>query len=315
MPTFLKFLTALRAVKDVPENDGKGFSPLDLSTWAVSALIEEAELTPKPALVDRGRNGAHRDLDLAKLRRSARALEDGFTAIAETAWEKATSIRLREHVGSIGRAMERKMMDATDGSNAHRGAIWSVGLVVAAAAQRHPDGSAAGIAAAAGVLARLPDRFAPYPLSHGARARFKFGVAGARGEAQSGFPNVILVGLPALRSAREGGAPEDRARLDALMALMSSVDDTCLLHRGGRAALEAAQEGARAVIAAGGTASRDGLHRLYRLDAKLMSLWASPGGSADLLSVTLFLDSVERGTRALAGATKAAPAATRACSR
>src|SRR5260370_16444253 len=156
MPAFLKFLTALIAVKPVSENDRKTPSPLDLSSWAGSALIEEAELTPKPALVDRGRNGAHRDLDLAKLRRSARALEDGFTAIAETAWERATSIPLRERLGWIGRTMERQMMDATDGSNAHRGAIWSVGLVVAAAPQRHPHGSPPAIPPPPTALPPLP---------------------------------------------------------------------------------------------------------------------------------------------------------------
>ena len=152
------------------------------------------------------------------------------------------------------------MLAATDGSNAHRGAIWSLGLLVAAAAQRPSDRNAASIAAAAAVLARLPDRFAPRPLSHGERARLRFGAAGARGEAQAAFPHAIRVGLPTLRAARDRGVPEDCARLDALMAIMASLDDTCLLHRGGLAALEAAKEGARAVLAAGGTAAPAG-HR------------------------------------------------------
>jgi triphosphoribosyl-dephospho-CoA synthase len=292
-----QLLTLLRSVETVPENDRGDLWALDLSTAAVSALLEEAELTPKPALVDRRGNGAHHDLDLARLRRSAQSLQDGFADIARAA-AIAKPLRLREQLGRIGRDMERRMLAATDGSNAHRGAIWALGLLVAAAAPRRSERNAVRIAAAAAALARLPDRFAPpRPLSNGERARWRFGAAGARGEAQAAFPHAIGVGLPTLRAARDRGVLENRARLDALMAIMASLDDTCLLHRGGPAALQAAKLGARAVLAAGGTAGPAGIERLHRLHAELMALWASPGGSADLLAVTLFLDRLEGGSR------------------
>jgi triphosphoribosyl-dephospho-CoA synthase len=83
------------------------------------------------------------------------------------------------------------------------------------------------------------------------------------------------------------------------MAIMADLDDTCLLHRGGVVALETAKAGARAVLVAGGTALPAGMERLHRLHAELMALWASPGGSADLLGVTLFLDRLENGSRSL----------------
>jgi len=281
----------------IPGTDGDALSALDLSTSAVAALIEEAELTPKPALVDRRGNGAHHDLDLERLRLSAGALRDGFAAIARAAAGEEPSLRLREQLGRIGREMERRMLAATNGSNAHRGAIWTLGLLVAAAAQRRSESHPASIAATAAALARLPDRFAPRPLSNGERARLRFGATGARGEAQAGFPHAILVGLPTLRAARGRGVLEDCARLDALMAIMASLDDTCLLHRGGRAALQTAKAGAWAVLAEGGTASPAGLQRLHRLHYELMRLWASPGGCADLLAATLFLDRLEGGSR------------------
>jgi triphosphoribosyl-dephospho-CoA synthase len=288
-------LTAPCSAEAVAANDRDELSAVVLSSSAVSALIEEAELTPKPALVDRRGSGAHHDLDLARLRRSARALRGGFAAIARASSCEGPSLRLREEIGAIGRAMERRMMAATGGSNAHRGAIWALGLLVAAAAMRRPDRGAAGIAAAVASLARLPDRFAPRPASHGERARVRFGASGARGEARAGFPHVVRGGLPMLREARRRGVPEDRARLDALMAIMADLDDTCLLHRGGRAALDAAKEGARAVLDEGGTASPAGLGRLHRLHDEFMARWASPGGSADLLAATLFLDRLEDG--------------------
>jgi triphosphoribosyl-dephospho-CoA synthase len=289
-----QLLTLSNSVEYVSPTDPREQWALDLSTAAVSSLVEEAELTPKPALVDRRGNGAHHDLGLARLIRSAHSLRDGFADIARAAWDDEPQ-RLRETIGQIGRDMEQHMLAATEGSNAHRGAIWALGLLVAAAVQ-HRSRSAARIAATGGALARLPDAFAPRPLSKGERVRLRFGATGARGEAQAGFPHVIGMGLPTLRAARDRGVPEDCARLDALMAIMARLDDTCLLHRGGLAALETAKAGARAVLAAGGTAAPVGLNRLHRLHAELMALWASPGGSADLLSVTLFLDRLEHGS-------------------
>jgi triphosphoribosyl-dephospho-CoA synthase len=293
-------LDMMGSIEVVPENGGGDLFPLDLPTLAVSSLIEEAELTPKPALVDGRGDGAHHDLDLTRLRRSAQSLQDGFAAIARAAGDEEQSLRLRGKLGRIGRDMERRMLVATGGGNAHKGAIWALGLLVAAAARCRPETNAARIATAAAALARLPDRFAhPRPPSNGERARLRFGAAGARGEAQAAFPHAIHVGLPALRAARGRGVPEDCARLDALMAIMSSLDDTCLLHRGGLAALETAQAGAQAVLVAGGTVTPAGIERLHRLHAELMALWASPGGSADLLGVTLFLDRLERGSRSV----------------
>jgi triphosphoribosyl-dephospho-CoA synthase len=286
-----QILTVSSLVETVPAKRGERWA-LHLSTAAVSALLEEAELTPKPALVDRRGNGAHHDLDLARLRRSAQSLEYGFADIARAAAMEKSPLRLREQIGWIGREMERRMLAATHGSNAHRGAIWALGLLVAAAAQ-NSERNAVRIATAAAVLARLPDQFVPRPLSNGEQVRLRFGATGARGEAQAAFPHAIGVGLPTLRAARDRSVPEDCARLDALMAIMAGLNDTCLLHRGGIAALETAKAGARAVLAAGGTAAPAGLERLHRLHAELMALWASPGGSADLLAVTLFLDRLE----------------------
>src|SRR5580698_5682307 len=127
-------LTLSNHVRAVPGNETDEVLALHLSKAAVSALIEEAELTPKPALVDCRGNGAHHDLDLARLRRSALALREGFAAIARAAVREEPSLRLRAQIGRIGREMEQPMLAATGGSNAHRGAIWALGLLVAAAA-------------------------------------------------------------------------------------------------------------------------------------------------------------------------------------
>ena len=282
----------------------------ELAERAVQALIAEALLTPKPALVDRRGRGAHHDLDLECLLRSAQSLREGFRDMAQRAADQLPSLALREDLGSIGRDAERAMLRATGGANAHRGAIWSLGLLVAASAmssvsalagqtegqrggQRSSQrsGQIAGqIANEAARIARLPDRFAPRAASNGLLAGARYGVRGARGEAEAGFPHVIHIGLPALQRSRERSADETCARIDALLAIMEHLSDTCLLHRGGPAALAAAQSGARGVRAAGGTATAAGWDALLALDAELLARWASPGGAADLLAACLFLD-------------------------
>ncbi|MFT4435489.1 triphosphoribosyl-dephospho-CoA synthase [Caballeronia sp. 15715] len=267
--------------------------PSALAELAVAALIDEASLTPKPALVDRRGSGAHRDLDLDTMLRSAHSLRPTFLALARAAVGQKPSQRLREQLARIGRGGEVAMLRATNGSNAHRGAIWIVGLLCAAAAMTSLAGPLE-LCTQASAIARFEDRFAPDAMSNGARVVQRFGVAGARGQAAEGFPHVREAGLPALHRSRANGATEDEARLDALLAIIATLDDTCLLHRGGRVALEAAQTGARIALQAGGAARPQGRAALARLDQRLTELNASPGGAADLLAATLFLDTLPR---------------------
>jgi triphosphoribosyl-dephospho-CoA synthase len=284
-----------------------------LAHYAVTALIDEAQLTPKPALVDRRGSGAHRDLDLATMLRSAHALEPTFAALARAARRRGEpSALLRTELAQIGRAGEQHMLRATGGSNAHRGAIWIVGLLVAgtavdACASVSALGcavipalsSAAGnakrpiarrICTRAAQIACFPDRFAAPSDSHGERARQRYQVGGARREAQDGFPHVIDVGLPALHTARAREIGENAARVDTLLSIMASLDDTCLLHRAGLPGLHAGQNGARRVLDAGGSSTPAARTALAALEHELLSLNASPGGAADLLAATLFLD-------------------------
>jgi triphosphoribosyl-dephospho-CoA synthase len=261
-----------------------------LAHRAVNALVAEALLTPKPALVDRRGSGAHRDLDLNRLLRSAAALRSSFQQMAQCAQGREPSQSLREELASLGRCAERAMLVATGGSNAHRGAIWVLGLLVAARAMGDSNASPAETAAVAAGIARFSDRFAPGTASNGSRACERYGVPGARGEACEGFPHVVDVGLPALQAARSRGIDPTCARLDALMAIMASLKDTCLLHRGGPNALAVAQNGARAVLSCGGTSTAEGWSALLALDGVLLARNASPGGCADLLAACLFVD-------------------------
>ena len=264
-----------------------------LAALATQALIAEAELTPKPGLVDRRGAGAHHDLSLALMRRSANALEPYFAAMASVSAGRTIDAGLREDLAAIGRSAERTMYNVTLGSNTHKGAIWSLGLLVAAAARSEYQ-DATQIASLAGSIARLPLRALPASITHGEVARMRYGAAGARGEAWNDFPHVIQYGLPKLKERRMAGCTEQVGQLDALLAMMARLDDTCVLYRGGEEALSVVKSGAEAVLAVGGYAYASGRQRLRQLDRELIARHISPGGSADLMAATIFLDALER---------------------
>jgi triphosphoribosyl-dephospho-CoA synthase len=267
-----------------------------LAALARQALIAEAELTPKPGLVDRRGAGAHSDLSLAIMTRSALAIEPYIREMALISGRNYPSQPLRERLAVIGRQAEHAMLKATSGSNAHKGAIWILGLLTSAAAmQDEGQPPASTIAGTAKNIASFEDRATPRLVSHGDMVARRYGVAGARGEALGGFRHIVEIGLPILHSRRASGATETVARLDTLLRIMSCLDDTCLLYRGGEEALVTAKAGAAAVESAGGSGTALGKQRLQRLDRRLLELGVSPGGSGDLLAATLFLDAVERG--------------------
>ncbi len=261
-----------------------------LADLAVRALCQEACLSPKPGLADRRGRGAHDDMDLPLLLASARALRPMFRSLAEAAERAPAGIERREELGRLSREGEAAMLRTTGGVNTHRGAVWALGLLVATAAGAADEREAAGRAAR---LAALPDRYLPARApSHGERARRRYGVRGARGEAQAAFPHVVEVALPRLRRARAAGLPEEVARLDALLAVMSLLDDTCVLHRGGPGGLRVVRSGAGRVLAGGGAGTARGHAALAELDERCVARRLSPGGSADLLAAALFLDMV-----------------------
>ncbi|WP_426118940.1 triphosphoribosyl-dephospho-CoA synthase [Pseudomonas sp. DSP3-2-2] len=265
-----------------------------LADLAVEALIDEADLSPKPALVDRRGSGAHRDLHLGLMHASALSLWPAFKEMAEAAMEFGVIGQpLREALGRIGREGEAAMLRTTEGVNTHRGAIWALGLLVTAAALEPENCSAASLSLRAAKLALIDDRHVIAQASHGQQVARRYGAMGAKEQAQLGFPAVLQFGLPQLQRSRATGHGEQNARLDALLAIMTTLSDTCVLYRAGTAGLNAMQRGAQRVLDAGGSASLSGRRCLHELDQQLLQLNASPGGAADLLAACLFIDSLE----------------------
>ena len=263
-----------------------------LASLARQALVAEALLTPKPGLVDRRGSGSHTDLSLEIVIRSATAIEPFFLRMAAASASARVDAALRAVLAAIGREAETAMFNATGGTNSHKGAIWILGLLIAGASSSQAT-APARVAEVAGSIARIPDPARLQLVSHGDLVQVRYGATGARGEACAGFPHVIDVGLPALTSARSRGLCEETSRLTALLQIMAFLEDTCVLYRGGSEGLELVRSGARAVLEAGGPETPLGNTALNQLDRALFEQRLSPGGSADLVAATLFLDALD----------------------
>ena len=262
---------------------------LRLSETAVHALLEEARLTPKPGLVDRRGSGAHTDMDLTLMEKSAMTLTPTFYRMSLAGWQRTPDSTLRRQIGAIGRLGEKDMMQATAGINTHRGAIWSLGLLTTAAARYQGKTDAETLVRTAAELARIEDTACPKSFSKGQYACNRYKVPGARGEAQMGFPHAMKA-LPYLQEAAQIG--RQASQINALMAIMADLPDTCVLSRGGMDALNTMNQGARQVLASGGFQSAAGQDAYNKLESQMLAMNVSPGGAADLLATAIFIDSI-----------------------
>jgi triphosphoribosyl-dephospho-CoA synthase len=265
---------------------GRPFDPAQyIAAHAERCLRLEVETWPKPGLVSHVDRGSHADMDVHTFRRSAQALRPYFAELARAAAHGADMAALRK----IGVRAEHAMMNVTDGVNTHRGAIFGMGLLSAAAGARNPDGESLG----AVVVRRWGADIGAGPRpadSHGVAVAHRYGAGGARAEAALGFPSVYEIGVPALREARLiAGDNEEAMRVHACFALIATVDDTNLLHRGGPEGLRYAQDTARRFMQLGGIAHPDWRMAAQAAHREFVARNLSPGGSADLLAMSLFV--------------------------
>ena len=262
-----------------------------LGRLAVCALFDEAVLDCKPGLVSAGDSGAHADMTVATFYRSISSLRPYFPTIAALGGANAPWRSLRSHA----QAAEAVMLRATGGVNTHRGAIFHLGLLCAAAgalAARHRALDPRAVCAFVR-FAYAPHMTSPRTVaSHGAVVELRYGARGARSEAASGYRSVRRWSLPAFDAVLARTHDRQRAAVQALFALVANVDDTNLLWRGGREGLAFAQTRARAFLDCGGVHAQDWRARAADVHREFVARRLSPGGCADLLAATLFLHSL-----------------------
>lgn len=272
---------------------------------ATCALLEEAGLEDKPGLVSPLSKGAHIDMDYALFRKSAFALESYFQECAITGLEacKLDPASLLPILRPIGLEGERQMYLATGGINTHKGALFSLGITASAAgwlAGQHKQGNdtirSTQCLTLRDVIRRITRGIVKRELipgqieTAGKRSFQQYGSKGARGQAEDGYSLVFEIMMPSLKKK---GHRRD-ILLNTLLHSIARLDDTCLLSRGGQEGLSRMQRFATSILRAGGVSTFKGKSALLALNRLASNRGLSPGGSADMLALAIFIESLER---------------------
>lgn len=252
--------------------------PYLIADLAVRSLMTELDTTPKPGLVDRLDNGAHKDMDYTLMSKSVSALRPYLVRLAVDASQGIDPPRIKE----TGIEAEKAMLKATGGVNTHKGALFSIGLAVAAASWLVSTQRVVEAYSLKELISRIAEEIPSAEGTHGVAVRKDFKVKGALENARSGYPELFADWLPYYRGLK--GDPHRCHK--TLLRIMTTLDDTNVLHRRGAEGLTKVKSEAGSLLH---DFSEEGLARMNR-DFTAENI--SPGGSADILSLTVFIDSV-----------------------
>lgn len=255
--------------------------PYIIAHLATQALQAELDTTPKPGLVDKDNNGAHRDMDYALMQRSIDTLHPYFVKLALLG--SADALPSHTAIRDAGIEAEKAMLSATNGVNTHKGALFSMGLaVVAAAHEKDTDSLQTTIKALA---ASFPDTNG----THGSKAKQlskgTTAIKGALDNAREGYEMLFAEWLPFYIERRK---ERDAYTLHkTLLRIMCDLDDTNVIYRTDLATAEEVKQEARALLDSFSKAALKDMDRHYTTRN------ISPGGAADMLSLTIFIGSIQ----------------------
>lgn len=265
-------------LKEAMEYIPKSTVPYLVADLAERALRLELDTTPKPGLVDRQDNGAHKDMDYALMSKSISALRPYLTRLAVEPAKDIDPAKIKE----IGIEAEKAMLKATGGVNTHKGALFCIGLSVAAASCLACSTGAVEAYSFKELVSRAASEIPSARGTHGAEAKRSFKAVGALENARAAYPELFTDWLPYYRSLE--GDPFRCHK--TLLHIMTTLDDTNILHRRGAEGLAHAEAEAARLLE---DFSESGLSSLNK---DFIRENISPGGSADMLSLTIFIESI-----------------------
>ncbi len=274
-----------------------------LAQRASQALILEASTAPKPGLVDRFDSGAHHDMDLNLF---VNSLTDAFRAYLNAGLtHQGDSTDLQQMARQIGLRYEKKMFEATQGINTHKGAHFCFGFLMIALGYQMSQGLDSYTQADTPPLLKTVRQIANHltaadfknlstkkNLSYGEHLYLKYGLKGVRHEVELGFPTVEAIALPCLRESRLR-YDEERAIINCLLHVMETLDDTTVVNRCGMEGLAYLKTTARDFNHHKWIETDNYRNILSQMNRDFISRRLSPGGSADLLALTLFITDLE----------------------
>lgn len=265
-------------LKEAMEYIPKSTVPYLVADLAERALRLELDTTPKPGLVDRQDNGAHKDMDYALMSKSISALRPYLTRLAVESAKDIDPAKIKE----IGIEAEKAMLKATGGVNTHKGALFCIGLSVAAASNLASATGSVQVYSFKELVSRVASEIPSARGTHGAEAKRSFKAVGALENARAAYPELFTDWLPYYRSLE--GDPFRCHK--TLLHIMTTLDDTNILHRRGAEGLAHAEAEAARLLE---DFSESGLSSLNK---DFIRENISPGGSADMLSLTIFIESI-----------------------
>lgn len=289
--------------------------PYIIAHLATQALQAELDTTPKPGLVDKDNNGAHRDMDYALMQRSIHTLHPYFVKLALLGC--ADALPTHTSIRDIGIEAERAMLAATNGVNTHKGALFSMGLAVVAAAHeerktaaneeqilKERNGGEDVLVSLQTTIKALAASFPDTNGTHGSKAKLlskgTTAIKGALDNAREGYEMLFAEWLPFYIERRK---ERDAYTLHkTLLRIMCDLDDTNVIYRTDLATAEEVKQEARALLDSFSKAhtAKDKEKRiaaellaLKDMDKRYTARNISPGGAADMLSLTVFVGSVQ----------------------
>lgn len=280
---------------------------IELECCIYSALLGEVYTTPKPGLVDCHDTGAHRDMDVHTFEKSSEAITPYISRMFYSGynWIRRPE-ELFAKIRKIGMQAEQAMYENTNGVNTHKGLIFTMGILAAAAGnyyqQEHSfDAERILKKVSAMTTAPLEEEFQHIaehePVTHGEILFHEYGEKGIRGEAQKGFPIIEKIALPVLRSTRMMGMDTNRSNIQVLLSIMAELNDTNVWSRGSYQEMQWLKEQAAEICRQGGVFFETGLRKTEELNRLCIDKNLSPGGAADLLAASLFLYYLENLTQ------------------
>ncbi|MCR1898828.1 triphosphoribosyl-dephospho-CoA synthase CitG [Irregularibacter muris] len=274
---------------------------------AQKSVLYEVSATPKPGLVDRNNSGAHRDMDFFTFMSSGASLYEGFfrCTLQGMNFQGLDLSQLLGEIRSIGIEMEEKMFKSTRGINTHKGIIFSLGILCAAVGYLYQKEEKQNPKAerVCEVVAQMTKGITHTELenlknkkqfTYGEKLFLQYGITGIRGEVESGFKTVRKKGIDLFRDLSSQDEIEiNHILIQILLSIMTLCVDSNVISRQGIGGLEYVQKYARKIISQGGVFSKKGKEAIEVMDRDFIKRNISPGGSADLMAVTVFLGMLE----------------------
>ena len=272
--------------------------PYIVAHLATRALKAELNTTPKPGLVDTHDSGAHRDMDHALMMRSIRAMHPYFVRLATLGYD-SPKLPAHDDIVSIGLEAEKAMFKSTGGVNTYKGALFSMGLALTAATYIIGRGKVATTTHGkeyvpgdllSAIIIQLANGFPDTRGTHGSQAKQAAQAGGslksALDNAREGYSQLFGEWLPFYETRIKGD--DSYVKHKTLLRIMCDLDDTNIVYRTDYDTMLNVKTLARHLLEDFSEAGIDDLNRDF------VSRNISPGGSADMLALVVFLFGITR---------------------